>query len=142
MGKKGCGKFLAGVAIGGALGVLFAPKKGSESRKDLKNKACSMVDNVKNADYKQIKEDIENKIADLKAELSDLDKEKALKITKLKDKADEIVALAVEKGTPVLQKMAKDAKKSAIDIMNKTIAKLENDSKPAPKKTTKTTTKK
>ena len=27
MKKKGIGKFLAGAAIGGALGVLFAPKK-------------------------------------------------------------------------------------------------------------------
>ena len=58
MKKKGIGKFLAGAAIGGALGVLFAPKKGSESRQDLKNKATDAINGVKNADYEQIKKDI------------------------------------------------------------------------------------
>ena len=38
---KGTGKFVAGVAVGAAagaaLGVLFAPKSGKETREDLKN---------------------------------------------------------------------------------------------------------
>ena len=39
MGKtKGVGKFVAGAAIGAGLGLLFAPKKGKELRKNLKNK--------------------------------------------------------------------------------------------------------
>ena len=36
--KSGLGKLLAGVAIGTGLGILFAPKKGEETRKELKEK--------------------------------------------------------------------------------------------------------
>ena len=36
--KKGFGKLLTGIAIGTGLGLLFAPKSGKETRKDLKEK--------------------------------------------------------------------------------------------------------
>ena len=34
MSKKGLGKFIVGAGIGAAIGLIFAPKKGSELRKD------------------------------------------------------------------------------------------------------------
>ncbi len=39
MAKKGWGKFIIGAGLGAGLGVLFAPKKGSETRKELMKKA-------------------------------------------------------------------------------------------------------
>ncbi len=146
MGKRGVGKFLAGAALGGALGVLFAPKKGSESRQDLKDKATDVAKKVKNADYAEIKKEIETKIANLKEEVKDLDKEKALDIAKqkakqLKKQANDIVALAIEKGTPVLEKAAEEAKSKTISILNATIEKLEGSQKTSTKSSTKKATK-
>ena len=61
MSKKGKGKLLAGLAIGASLGVLFAPKAGKETRKELKEKMDDLIDKAKNADKKEIKENIEKK---------------------------------------------------------------------------------
>ena len=36
--KGGLGKFIAGLGLGALAGVLFAPKAGSETRKELKAK--------------------------------------------------------------------------------------------------------
>ena len=64
--KKGFGKLFAGVAIGAGLGVLFAPKKGSDTRKELKQKFDDMLKKVKDLDKKEVKENIENKIYEIK----------------------------------------------------------------------------
>ena len=74
---------------------------------------------------------IEEKIAELKEELSDLDKEKVLKIAKekaaqIKDKSEELVNLAIEKGTPVLEKAANEVREKAIVVVKEVLNKLEN----------------
>ena len=59
-----------------------------------------------------------------------VDKEKVLKIAKkkgneIKKKADELVDLAVAKGTPVLKKAAEDVRDKAVEVTKDVQKKLE-----------------
>lgn len=128
--KHGFGKFLAGIGIGAAAGVLFAPKNGSETRKDLKKYISQLLDEVKNVDVEEVKDNIEAKIFEIKESLADLDKEKVQAIAKKKvkevqDMADELVNYAVEKGTPILEEKAETVRKKAIDVTKEVLKKLE-----------------
>ena len=128
--KSGLSKFVLGAAVGAGLGLLFAPKKGSETRKQLKQKMQEMLNKAKELDAKEVKQNIEEKIAKIKLELEDLDKEKVLKIAKkkasqIKDMADELVNYAIEKGTPVLEKTADSIREKAIVVTKEVLAKLE-----------------
>ena len=132
--NKGLGKFLIGAAIGAGLGILFAPKKGSETRCELKQKLDELTAKAKGIDADEVKEAIELKIQEIKAELSELDKEKVLKIAKakakaIKEKSEELVSLAVEKGTPVLQKAADEVREKAIVVVKEVLNKLEKKEK-------------
>ena len=132
--KRGLGKFLLGAGVGATLGVLFAPKKGSETRKELKQKMDELIEKVKNVDAKEVKENIEAKIFEIKTELEDLDKEKVLKIAKkkandIKNMAEELVNYAIEKGTPVLEDAAVAVREKAIAVTREVLKKLEGNEK-------------
>lgn len=128
--KSGLGKFVLGAAVGAGLGVLFAPKKGSETRTMLKAKLDELVEQVKNIDFDEVKKEFDLKVNEIRMELVDLDKEKALDIAKekandLKIKSQELYDLAVEKGTPVLKKTAKDVLENVVKVSKDTIKKLD-----------------
>ena len=128
--KNGLLKFVAGLGLGVGVGMLFAPKKGEELRNDLKVKLDELVKKVKEIDVKEVSDDLMDRIEELKKELEDLDKEKILDIAKkkgedLKKKAGELVELAKEKGTPVLEKAADDVRQRAILVTKDVLRKLE-----------------
>ena len=134
MSKKGLGKFVVGAGIGAALGFLFAPKKGSDLRSDLKKKMNELIEKARNIDKEEVKETIEAKIAEIKDELADLDKEKVLKIAKKKakqiqDAAQELADYAMEKGTPVLENAADSVRQKAIEVTKQVLNKLEKEEK-------------
>lgn len=134
--NAGVGKFLLGAAVGAGLGILFAPKAGSETRRDLKKKIDELAKKVKEIDVEDVKDQLQDKIAEIKEELADLDKEKVLKIAKekasdLKQRCEELVQLAIDKGTPVLEKAANEVREKTIDAIKEILEKLENSDKKA-----------
>ena len=129
MSKKG---FLWGAALGIGAGMLLAPKKGSETRRELKAKLDEMLAKLKDVDYDEVRENIEVKIYQIKNELRDLDKEKAIdiakkKVAELQKMSSELVDYAVEKGTPVLQKSDDAIREKVIKVSKEVIEKLEKD---------------
>lgn len=128
--KSGAGKFVLGALIGAGLGVLFAPKAGSETRHELKEKMTDLLNKAKEIDLDEVKESISLKIEEIREELSDLDKEKVLKIAKkkgndIKNKCEELVELAKKKGTPILEKAADEVREKAVEAVKEVLDKLE-----------------
>lgn len=132
MGKKrGFGKFLAGIAVGAGLGVLFAPKKGSETRQELKQAISDLFSKIKDIDMAEVKETMEKKLEEIKTELENLDKETVLKVAKeksreIKEMATNLVNYAIEKGTPVLEKSANAVLEQSIKATKEVLKRLEN----------------
>ena len=128
--KRRLGGFLAGALVGAGVGLLFAPKSGEKTRKELKAKLDEMANQIKDIDLDDVKKEFSNKVKDIKAELEDLDKEKVVSFAKEKgndlvEKAEELVALAKEKGTPVLKKTAEDVLNSVVKVSRDALKKLE-----------------
>jgi len=133
--------FLIGAAVGLGLGFLFAPKSGKETREDLSRLIKDLIEKAKQIDVEEVKNAIIVKTKELENTLKDLDKEtaKQLIIDKTNDvkiKAQELVDLAIEKGTPIVEKTAKKVKTKTAEILKNTAEKLEE-----PKKTNRKTKK-
>ena len=130
--KTGLFGLLAGIGIGVGAGMLLAPKSGEELRKDLAKKFDELLEKAKEIDVNEVADDFKKRVKDLKKEIEDLDKEKALAIAKdkgeeLKVKANELLELAKEKGTPVLEKTAAKVREQAILVTKEVLKKLEKE---------------
>lgn len=128
--KNGIGKFVLGAGLGAGLALLFAPKKGSDLRKTIKKKFDDFMKDVDDLTVSEIREQFTKKVDEIKKGIEDLDKETVVKAAKkkgeeLKKKATELVELAKEKGTPVLEGVAEDLREKTVAVAKEVIEKLE-----------------
>jgi gas vesicle protein len=124
------GTFIAGLTVGAVIGILYAPKKGSETREDLKELFDELIGKIKDIDLQDVKDAMANKIADIKKSLSELDKEKIIEIAKekgalLKEKCEDLITFAKEKGIPAVEKTAKELKDKTVAVTKEVVKKLE-----------------
>lgn len=126
--------FVFGAALGLGLGLLFAPKKGSEMRSDLSKKINVLLKKAREIEISEVKEEFENKLMDIKASIEDLNREKILKIASKKAKeiqnaVEELLEYAVEKGTPVFAEATENVRDAAIKATKEVLEKLEKKQK-------------
>ena len=89
--------FLAGVAAGAVLGVLFAPDRGSETRKAISKKSGDLMHGINDQlarfkgsigdKYRSVKEDVVNKYEEVKDDSAELLHEGKEKIASMKGTA-------------------------------------------------------
>ena len=121
---------VAGLAAGAALGVLFAPKSGKETREDLMKALDNLSNKVKALKPEDVKKYVDKNIKKIKKELDELSMEKVLKAAKKKanqvqDSIESLANYVKEKGTPVLEGMANDLREKVISAAQEVIDKLE-----------------
>ena len=82
--------FIAGAAAGAAIGVMFAPDKGTETRKKIKNQAKKVGDDVKDGLSHKIEElnhFLSGFVDETKSKIADLERKTKQEAREVKEKA-------------------------------------------------------
>ena len=61
--------FIAGAAVGAALGILFAPDKGTETRRKISEQSNDLADNIK---FTDLVDGVKEKFSSLKGDAEDV----------------------------------------------------------------------
>lgn len=95
------GKFLVGLGVGTVVGLLIAPKKGSELREDIKRESLNAYDNLKNMTKEDVEAMVGQTIETIKKTVDEFDAEEfkgvaSAKLGELEDKLELLAAKVKE----------------------------------------------
>lgn len=91
------GKFIAGIGIGTVIGMLCAPKKGSELRGELKEKSQDLYEKAQNMSREDLESLINNTVEEIKLAIDEFDAEEfketsSAKLSEIKAKLEQLAA--------------------------------------------------
>ena len=113
---------LFSIGVGAVIGLLCAPKKGSELRDDLKSagkKAYNKLSNLTGDDIKMTFNEYYDRLEKEVKDLIDNDQSTEAKIDELKNSIDDLAKKALEKGNIDVNEIVERMNKIADDAANK-----------------------
>ena len=128
---KSVGLAGVGALAGATLGVLFAPKSGSETRKDVKNKAKKISKKAKKLEVEDVQEMVKQKLRDFEKEIKKLEKEKdrksiEKKAKEISKKVEQLLDDIKEEGNEMLENTIYEFQKTSLKTIDHILSKLEN----------------
>ena len=120
-----------GAIIGGILGILFAPKKGSETREQIKMSFINLKDKLMNVDEESIKRHIEKKLDCIDVELAKLEmidsyKKATKQAKKVVKQINKLINYTKKKGMEEFEDLIEDLKEKAEEIGEEILTNLED----------------
>ena len=133
MNQSKFGHFLTGALIGVGLGILLAPRAGSETREDLRKSFKNLTDSIKNIDIEATKALFLDKLSEIQANLSTINAEEAVstiqeKTKMIEKKCDELIKESQKEEIPAVEKAALEMKQKTTALAEEMIETIEKES--------------